>query len=68
VPRSGISFSPEFEAREAARWSLLTWRQFCALDGEEQSATVAQYRVSHMIEAVLAMDQDKRARQKRSKG
>jgi len=68
VPRSGIAFSPEFEAREAARWAHYTWEQFCARDGEDQSATVAQYRVSQYMEAVLAEDAARRARQKKPKG
>jgi len=68
VPRSGVAYSPAFEAREAARWAHYTWQQFCRLDGEDQSTTVAHYRVSQTIEAVVAADAARRARQKQPKG
>lgn len=62
IARSGASYSPQFEAREAARFVLLTWPEFCAMDGEEQSAAVAHYRSSHYLEAVLQDDMTKRAK------
>lgn len=68
VARSGASFSPEFEAREAARWANYTWPEFCAMDGEEQSATVAQFRVSNYLESVISKIQaDEAKRNARSK-
>lgn len=53
VPRSGASYSPEFEAREAARWAGYIWPAFCDLDGVEQSKVVAQFRCHHQLEAVV---------------
>jgi hypothetical protein len=53
VPRSGLSYSAHYEAREAARFALLRWSEFAALDGDEQSEIVAHYRVYHQMEAVI---------------
>lgn len=64
VPRSGASYSDEFEWREAARWAHYTWEQFAALDGEEQSAVVAHYRGHHQLEAVVAHEQARESRRK----
>lgn len=65
MPRSGVSYSAEFEAREAAQWGGHTWRTFCAEDGDEQSAIVAHYRTHHQIEAVLAAAEAKKMKQQR---
>jgi hypothetical protein len=65
VPRSGVSYGDEFEWREAARFALYRWEDFCRLDGEAQSAIVAHYRVHGQIEAVIAHEQ---ARERRLKG
>lgn len=59
-----MSYSAEFEAREAAHWSGESWQRFRLRDGEEQSATVAHYRVHHYLEAVLAEDAARRAKSK----
>jgi hypothetical protein len=67
VARSGAGYSPEFEAREAARWGNYTWPAFCAMDGEEQSAAVAHYRTHHQLEAVMADIEMKRAKAQQSK-
>lgn len=68
VPRSGASYGSEFEWREAARWSLHTWEVFELLDGEEQSAIVAQYRVHHQLEAVIAHEQAREQRRQSTRG
>lgn len=39
-----------FGDRQAAKFSLLTWGEFCALPGPEQSAAVAFYRLSTGLE------------------
>lgn len=62
VPASGITYSQEFEWREAAHWARLTWRQFCHLDGDEQAAIVAHYRAHERMQAVIAQDVERRRR------
>lgn len=59
LPRSKIRYSSEFEWREAAHWRRKDWDEFLAMDGEEQSAIIAHYRVHHQIEAILANEQHK---------
>jgi hypothetical protein len=39
-----------FGDRQAAKFSLLTWKTFCALSGPEQSAAVAFHRLSMKME------------------
>jgi uncharacterized protein (DUF1015 family) len=65
VPRSGVTYSGELEWREAARFALCRWTDFCRLDGEEQSGIVAHFRVHNQLEAVIAHEQ---ARERRLKG
>jgi len=57
VPRSGIEYSAELEWRFAARWAGYRLEEFFALDGEEQSAIVASYRIQNQVEAVLSLEQ-----------
>lgn len=59
-----MSYSAEFEAREAARWAGYIWPAFCDLDGDEQSVVIAHYRVHHQIEAVLAAAEAKKMKQR----
>ena len=54
MPRSHVSYSEEFEWREAAHWAHYTWDAFEALDGLEQSAVIAHYRGHHQLNAVIA--------------
>lgn len=42
-----------FEDREAARFALYTWDDFCDLPGYEQSAIVAQYRLKAKIDYLV---------------
>jgi hypothetical protein len=65
LPRSHVTYSGELEWREAAIAGGYTWKQFCELDGEEQSAEIARYRVHNQIETVIAYEQ---ARDRRLKG
>jgi hypothetical protein len=65
VPRSGISYSREFEWREAAHWAGYLWEEFCELDGDDQAAIIAHYRAHLQLEAVLAQDQERRNRRNR---
>lgn len=44
VPQSKATYSEEFEARKAAHHNELSWPEFCALSGPEQSAEVIFYR------------------------
>lgn len=64
VPRSGATFSSEFEQEEAARWRGLTPKQWDALDGEDQSRIVAHYRAATMLEAVIAFKTPKTSNRK----
>ncbi len=50
VKKSQGKYSALFEHRQAARFALLPWPQFCELDGPEQSAVVAHYRLSNRLE------------------
>lgn len=68
VPRMGASYAPEFEWREAARWDRLSWQQFEALDGEEQSAIVAHYRGHHQLEAVISQEQTNETKRRHRRG
>lgn len=65
MPRSGVSYSREFEWFLAARWAGYRWREFRMLDGEEQSHIVAAYRVQMQIEAVLAKESRPRRQPKK---
>jgi hypothetical protein len=58
-----VTYNPEFEWREAARWARYTWEEFAALDGEAQSAVIAHYRGHMQLEAVMTQDQVKKQRQ-----
>ncbi len=49
VPGAPARYSAEYEARVAARHGLLSWPEFCNLDGPEQSSQVAFYRHSMML-------------------
>ena len=63
VPRSGISYAPELEWRQAARWAgFKRFRNFIKLSGREQSEIVAHYRTVNQIDAVVALDQVRRER------
>lgn len=66
MPRSGVSYSPLFEWREAAHWAGYRWEQdFCNLDGDDQAAVIAHYRAHLQLESVLAQDQERRNRKNR---
>lgn len=54
VPRSGITYTQEFEWRLAAHWAgFRRFRQFEALSAEEQSEIVATYRAAVQMQAVV---------------
>jgi hypothetical protein len=63
VPRSGVSYSYLLEMIFAARWRGLSDEQFEALSIDSQARTIAAYRVSHQIEAVLATEQARKSNQ-----
>lgn len=65
MPRSGASYSTEFEQREAAHWGRYKWEEFEDLDGERQSGVVAHYRAHHHLEAVIAHEQQKQANRRK---
>lgn len=54
MPASGVSYSLELEALQAAVWANLSPPEFDDLPGDEQSRIVAAYQVVHRAEAVLA--------------
>lgn len=65
----GASFSGIFEWREAARFALVAWERFQEIDGDEQSAIVAHYRVHNQLEAVISQHQNReRGRGRRKPG
>lgn len=68
VPRTGMAFSGYYEWCEAARWAGYTREAFAQLTGQDQASIVAQFRVHHQMEAVLAKvqaDKLERASKKR---
>jgi len=50
VPGTPGAYNLEFEARRAARYSLVTWHNFCSLTGSEQSAIVCFYRMDARLD------------------
>jgi hypothetical protein len=54
----------EFEAREAAVFAGYPWEKFTELQGEEQAAVVAHFRLHGRIEAVQTEDAYKKAEHK----
>lgn len=59
-----VEVAVQFDYREAARFALLKWEEFMALPSHERSATVAQYRTRHRIDAALAEKARRRASSK----
>lgn len=57
VPRSGVSYSPEYHWLAAAAWAHYKTGEFLELDGELQSLIVAAYETHLQIEAVVAQEQ-----------
>jgi hypothetical protein len=53
------------EQRLAAQWAGYQWREFKALDGDEQAATIATYRANFQIEAVLSEDSARKSKAKK---
>jgi hypothetical protein len=47
-----ITYSREFEYRAAAKYSGVTWSDFCLKDSMEQAKEVVFYRRSMALEAV----------------
>lgn len=69
MPRSGASYSSEFEWREAAHWD--GWKydtEFVELDGEIQSAIIAHYRTHHQLASVITNEQAKQQRRQGRRG
>lgn len=65
VPRSGVTYAPEFEWLLAARWAGYTLREYRRLSGDEQSEILALYRGQVQIDAVLAQEERRRAERKK---
>lgn len=42
---------PEYDQREAARFSLYSWTQYLALPRSEQIGVIAYYRAHRLVEA-----------------
>ena len=61
VPRSGVTYSPEFHWIEAAAWANYQPDDFFELDGEKQSLIVAAYETHNQIEAVINQEQVRKA-------
>lgn len=53
VPRSGLTYSTEFEWVLAAQWAHYKQEEFRELEGDEQSRIVAAYRCHMQAEAVV---------------
>jgi hypothetical protein len=68
VPRSGLSYSPEYGWREAARWAHMDHAAFQELDGDEQSAIVAHWQCSMQADAVIAQHQAEKQRRAQRRG
>jgi hypothetical protein len=54
VPGSQGQYGALFEARKAARFAGYSWTEFEALDGPEQSAAVAFYRLNARLEWLMS--------------
>jgi len=60
-----VAYAPELEWRLAARWAGYRYlEEFTELDGEEQSAIVASYRIDAYLAAVLTQEQVREAKRK----
>lgn len=68
VARSGVSYHASLEWRFAAQWANYRWEDFVKLDGEQQSAHLAAYRIKMQEEAVLAKEQAMTMQRNRAKG
>lgn len=63
-----MSYAPELEWRLAARWAGYKYfEEFTVLDGEEQSAIVASYRIDAYLAAVLTQEQVRESKRKQPK-
>lgn len=49
IPRTPAMYSAEYEARRAAKHGEMSWPEFCALSGPDQSAEVVFYRSSGVL-------------------
>jgi hypothetical protein len=67
TPRSGITFTLEFERRLVAKWAGYTYEAFCDLDGFNQAGHVAAYRDYQYMSAAEA-ERDKRNNKKGKHG
>jgi hypothetical protein len=66
VPRSGLTFASQFEWRLAARYAGMDYdTAFSQLDGDTQSAIVAEYRAVMQMRAVMEYEQQKESRRKK---
>ncbi len=54
VPQGEVSYAPELLYMKAARWALVPWHEFKALDPLTQAEIVAGYTTDNRIEAVQA--------------
>ena len=59
MPKGNATFSFEYHCREAARWSHMTYVQFCRLPVEEQSAIIAHYEIQNQLEYLMNRDAQK---------
>ncbi len=59
-----LTIGPWYERREAARFALYRWDEFEQLNGEDQSAIVAHYRMHNRITAMVEKHQEQRLRLK----
>ncbi len=61
----GVSLIPQFQAREAARFVGLPWRDYCALPPHERIDAVAHYWAARLYEThvadATATEQERRA-------
>lgn len=52
LPDSGVRMGSLLEMREAARFALVPWHEFCALSEDQQGGIIAHYRTITLLKAV----------------
>ena len=67
MEQSHLIYAQELHWRLAAKWNNLTFDQFLAYEGEEQSRMLATYEASNMIDAVMSSDAARRAKRQNVK-
>lgn len=50
--------------RFASQWRGYKWKEFLALEGEEQDEIIAEYEAKHRIEAISSYEASRRMKRK----